>query len=255
MSSELITIYRFSDSGQTSPDGKIQNKARPQYFNKRNILLNFIKIFTNDNLYIVADNINHESYEFLLSIVKSPEHIIPTDYKSGALSFLHSVRFIIDQSKQSSWNDETGIYFVEDDYIHRDGCDKIIKEGLKIADYVTAYDHPDKYLSKNMGGNPLLQTVDNRATGENTLVFLTRSSHWKITNSTTMTFATKLKIIKDDYSIYNEFCNTGYPHDFEMFLELSKRKCRVLISSIPAYSTHCENCVLSPLYDWNNILI
>lgn len=253
MSSQLISILRFSDGGQTSPDGKIQNKARPTYFNKRNILLHFIKTFTNENLYIVADNITDESNEFLLSIVKSPDHIIRTYYKSGALSFLHSVRFAIEEAKNKNWSDDECIYFVEDDYIHRDSCDKIIVEGLEIADYVTAYDHPDKYLPRNMGGNPLLQTVDNRATGENTLVFLTRSSHWKITNSTTMTFATKLKILKDDYAIYNEFCNTGYPHDFEMFLELSKRKRRVLISSIPAYSSHCENGVIAPLYDWNII--
>jgi hypothetical protein len=54
---DLISIYRFSDGGQKSPGGSIQNKTRPAYFNKRALLLQFIKIFTNNNLYIVADNI------------------------------------------------------------------------------------------------------------------------------------------------------------------------------------------------------
>jgi hypothetical protein len=54
--------------------------------------------------------------------------------------------------------------------------------------------------------------IDGRAVGESTIVFLTESCHWKITNSTTMTFATTLQIIKKDIDIYKEYCKTGYPH-------------------------------------------
>ena len=248
----LISIYRFSDGGQKSPSGSIQNKQRPAYFNKRTLLLQFIKVFTNENLYIVADNVTADTLAFLSTLVKSPERIIQTDYKSGALSFLHSVHYAISESIKHNWNDNTPFYFVEDDYIHIDKCDKILLEGLQIADYVTAYDHPDKYIK--FGGNPLLKITDGRAVGESTIVFLTESSHWKVTNSTTMTFATTLKIIKEDMNIYQQFCNTGYPNDFEMFLELAKTKRHLVISPMPAYSTHCETGVLAPLREWNSII-
>ena len=55
---------------------------------------------------------------------------------------------------------------------------------------------------------------------------------------------------KEHFDIYHKYCHTGYPHDFEMFIELYKNKNICLVSSIPAYSTHCETAVLAPLIDW-----
>lgn len=234
---DIICIYRFSDSYQTSPDGQVQNKTRPTYFNKRKIFINFLNEFGSENTIVVADNVSDESIEFLSKHISSNK-IIRTDYKNGALSFLYSAEYIIDNYK----NDETIVYFVEDDYIHKPNSKKVLLEGAKISDYVTLYDHPDKY-----GGNPYV--IDG---GERTILYLTDSLHWKITNSTTMTFATKINILKQDYLIYRKHCHTGYPHDFEMFLELGKY--RKLISSVPGYSTHCENGVITPLYDWNNLI-
>jgi len=250
----LICIYRFSDGGQTSPGGQTQAKGRPEYFNKQKIFLNFIKEFGTDNVIVVADNVTDASIEFLSKYISS-DKIIQTNFKSGALSFLYSVEYAIDNSNKlfnnnnnnNNNNSETYVYLVEDDYIHRPGAKKILLEGLQISDYLTLYDHPDKYKHPHQGGNPYV--VDG---GERSIVYLTESAHWKITNSTTMTFATKLSILREDYLIYKKYCNTGYPYDFQMFLELGKT--RKLISSIPGYSTHCENNMLSPIYDWEKCL-
>jgi hypothetical protein len=243
---DLICIYRFSDGGQSSPDGQKQAKPRPDYFNKRPIFLNFLQEFGSNNLTVIADNITEDSYTFLSKYISS-ENIIRTDLKSGALSFLYSVQHIINTYK-SIVSDSTPIYLVEDDYIHRSFAKKILLEGLKISDYVTLYDHPDKYINPQFGGNPYVING-----GERTIVNLTESAHWKITNSTTMTFATKIGILIQDFPIYHNYCHTGYPYDFQMFLELGKQG-RKLISSIPGYSTHCENGVLAPLYNWQGDL-
>jgi len=238
----MQVIYRYSDGGQASPSGQEQNKKRPSYFDKEKIFRNFISEFGTDNLIVIADNVNDTNYYNLCEII-SKDKIIRTDFKSGALSFLYAIEYAIDNYKDNSL-----IYLVEDDYIHREGAKNILLEGLQISDYVTLYDHPDKYIRPNSGGNPYV-THDG---GERTIVYLTKSAHWKITNSTTMTFATNMNIIRQDYLIYRKYCESGYPHDFEMFLHLGQT--RKLISSIPGYSAHCENNMLAPLYDWSKPL-
>jgi outer membrane scaffolding protein for murein synthesis (MipA/OmpV family) len=59
------------------------------------------------------------------------------------------------------------------------------------ASFVSLYDHPDKYLPPSQGGNPYCE-----GGAEDTRVYLTKSTHWKITNSTTMTFAATVSTLK-----------------------------------------------------------
>jgi hypothetical protein len=135
-------------------------------------------------------------------------------------------------------------------------------EGLQIADYVTLYDHPDKYID---GINPQVKNG-----GENTKVFLTSSSHWKFTNSTTMTFASKVSTLRRDALLFKLFTvgivkkNIPFlkilrtkrtPRDYRIFSYLIKFKSRRLISPIPGYSTHGESKYMSPLIDWDKYII
>lgn len=106
-----------------------------------------------------------------------------------------------------------------------------------------------KYLNSENGGNPQI-----RENGEKSLVLLTPSRHWKYTNSTTMTFATKLKTLKEDFSLMHTFCQDVYPHDYGLFCELIQKRNKKLASCIPGASTHCEVNYLTPLIDWNNVL-
>ena len=74
------------------------------------------------------------------------------------------------------------------------------------------------------------------------------------TPSTTNTFATKFKTLKEDMSIHTLF-STGYEpsNDHIKFIELSKKQ-HYLASSIPGYSTHCHEEFLSPCIDWEKYL-
>jgi hypothetical protein len=102
-----------------------------------------------------------------------------------------------------------------------------------------------------LGGNPFVD-IDG---GESTKIYCIGSSHWKITNSTTMTFASKVKTLKDDIKILRKWTNKGHcPNDFKMFLELRK-KGRALMTPIPGFSTHGETLYLSPFTDWESIAL
>ena len=223
-------FYRYSDS--------INNKGRPFYFSKEKCLRGFIERFKDHSIYIIADNVSDETLQFLSNYVNK-DNIIRTCLHN-AKSFLFSVRVAID-----NFNDDDKIYLVEDDYLHTKDASWVIEEGLDIADYVSGYDHYDKYINYNeTGPNPYISEG-----GEETRVILSNNRHWKLTNSCCMTFATRVKTLKEDYSIYEEFCQNNIPEDFQMFIKL-RSKGRKLISCIPAVSTHCESKWLAPFIDW-----
>tara|TARA_Y100000034_G_C6910429_1_gene424485 strand:+ start:4312 stop:4998 length:687 start_codon:yes stop_codon:yes gene_type:complete len=98
-------------------------------------------------------------------------------------------------------------YFVEDDYLHQPKAPKLVEQGLEIADYVTLYDHPDKYMEGYYGG------------GEWSQVRKTEDSHWRYTASTCMTFAAKLSTIRQDIGYWSEFISGDHPHDHQVFTE------------------------------------
>ena len=229
---DLVCFFRISDEYQCG-----NKKNKPDYVTKKGCLLNFLKVFGKTNVFIIADCCSEDTLRWLSSLELV---IFKTQYKNGARSFLHAVRLAIEYLQAEQW-----VYFVEDDYLHVKGCRDVLLEGLDISDYVTLYSHPDKFKNATDGGNPLVS--DN---SEETRVYLTKSCHWKLTNSTTMTFATTVKILKDDYNIMTHFCSGAYPEDFRMFRYLIEQKKRKLISSIPGYSSHMETAHLSPLVDW-----
>lgn len=227
---KLTVFYRYSDSQN--------NKSRPSYFSKETCLMAFLKRFSEHIVYVVADNVCEETYSFLCKLLGISNVIRIT--LDNSKSFLCSVQLAIDNLSEYE-----RIYLVEDDYIHTKDSAKIIMEGLDISDYVSGYDHADKYINYSDGGpNPYIKDG-----GEETRVMLSKSRHWKITNSCCMTFATTVKILKDDKHIYEEFCKNNIPDDFAMFTKL-KHNGRKIISCIPGVSTRCETSWLSPLVDW-----
>lgn len=229
-------IYRISDGEH--------NKLKPYYVTKKNCFLHFMKIFEGYTVYVIADNVKDETYSFLCKYLP-PQHIIRSTL-NGAMTFLLATELSI-----NSFQDEDSVYFAEDDYLYTPDAPKVLEEGLKISDYCSGYDHPDKYINANQeGGNPFIKDD-----GEDTKVIISQSHHWKYTNSCCMTFATKVKTMKQDFEIYKKYC-VGYSHplDFYMWCEIVSQSKKILISAIPAVSTHGETKWLSPFVDWENML-
>ncbi|CAK0769357.1 hypothetical protein CVIRNUC_003658 [Coccomyxa viridis] len=243
----LHCFYRLSDAAQPSLDGLPVFKAKPAYVNNRSCLLNFIAVFGKARLSVLADHVCDATYEWLRDVVPH-DSIVRTEHGNGADTFLHAVRLAINLPSS------TPCFFCEDDYLYTPDAKQVLLQGLALADYVTLYDHPDKYCSAGncrggAVGNPLV--TDN---SEVTRVYITDSSHWKLTNSTTMSFATTAGCLKADASIYDLYCSAGYPHDFALFRHLITQKQRRLISPIPGRSTHGETLYLAPLIDWEAVV-
>jgi hypothetical protein len=228
-------IYRISDVGY--------NKVKPSYINNENCLKNALKVFpwAEYDWSIIADNISEETNNMIQKYI-TRDHIYHVSIRHGAGTF----NLALDEALQSP--DEEIIYFLENDYLHKSESDKILKEGFELgASFVSLYDHPDKYMGPEQGGNPYCE-----GGAEDTRVYLTDSCHWKITNSTTMTFASKVSTLKRVEPILRKWTNGTHPNDFPMFLELRNQN-ELLITPIPGYSTHGETAWLSPLTDWNKI--
>jgi len=228
-------IYRISDAGYS--------KVKPKYITNEACLKNFCNVFF-DYIYdilIIADNCSESTMTMIKKYI-DPAAIMAVSVGNGAGTFNLAL------DKALSYSKDEIVYFVENDYLHKQSSPKILKEGFELgASFVSLYDHPDKYRSPSIGGNPYCE-----GGAEDTRVYLTDSSHWKITNSTTMTFAAKVSTLRKDEPILRKWTVGTHPHDFEMFLELREQN-ELLITPIPGYSTHGESAWLTPLTDWSKI--
>lgn len=220
-------------------------KNRLSFATKEFCLNNFLNQFNinENNITIIADNVTEEG---LLSFINSKKsNNITIEYTK--LNNAQSFKYIISKSCDEC-NDEDYIYYAEDDYLHWHNSDNLIKEGLQISNYVTLYDHPDKYIDKSDGGNPFID-----GGGEITRLVKTNNIHWKLTNSTTLTFGTTGRTIKKDKDIWYKYLQNPYPRDFDAFCDLIQNNGRSLISCVPGNSTHTEIPWICPFKDWNNI--
>lgn len=234
-------FYRISDAGY--------KKVKPDYISNENCLKNFTRVFANyiDDIHITADNVSEETYNIICKYVNS-NNIDRVSVGHGAGTFNLTL------SNALSYDNDEIIYFVENDYLHKTGSPEILLEGINLgASYVTLYDHPDKYLNAEQGGNPFCTDFS-----EITRLYVTKSCHWKLTNSTTMTFCSTVQQLKNDETTIRKYTAGNHPHDFQMFLDIlgihpKRNNNNRLISCVPAYATHGETQWLAPLVDWSKI--
>ncbi len=226
-------IYRISDVGY--------NKVKPDYINNENCLANATKEFDDSIWSVIADNVSSDTNDMIQKYV-TRDCILYTEKGNGAATF----NLALDEAL--TYDDDEIVYFIENDYLHKPGSEEIIKEAFELgAAFVSLYDHPDKYIGPNKGGNAYCE-----GGAEDTRVYKTDSVHWKITNSTTMTFASKVSTLKRVEPILRKWTAGVHPDDFQMFLDLRSQN-ELLITPIPGYSTHGETAWLSPLTDWDKI--
>jgi hypothetical protein len=222
-------LYRTSDAGY--------KKIKPDYINNENCLKNFVRVFNKhiNDIIVIADNPSDELLDDIKKYIPI-NNIVIVKIGNGAGTFNTALDIAL------TFDDNEVVYFVENDYLHRDGSDIILMEGINMgAHFVSLYDHPDKYINAVKGGS------------EVTKLFLSPNSHWKITGSTTMTFASKVSTLKSVEKTLREYTIGTHPYDFEMFTQL-RSMTYSLLTPIPSYSTHGETEYLAPFINWEKQL-
>lgn len=187
-------------------------------------LMNFCKAFSQEifsdesSVKIICDNCQRKTIKMVMKT--GLPYMVTAEGNAGSL--LTTLNIALEECE----SDEI-VYFCEDDYLHLGSAPALLKEGIKRSDYITLYDHPDKYTRYYNGG-------------EISKVIKTASSHWRYTASTCMTFGTKIKTLQEDMEIWKKFTSETHPHDHKIFTELSEEKKRRLIVCIPGVACHTD---------------
>ncbi len=221
-----------------SPNSAIPNRKRPDWFDKKKIWDSFLgKTNTNicDIKVIYDFHFGDSSDQFFSSEVE----IVKINCGTEASSFLETLEII----KKDDNKDDDIIYILEDDYLHVPGWENIIIEGINDlgADYISLYDHLDKYKDYP----DLLSKI-----------CVTKSCHWRTVPSTCNTYACKYSTLIRDFDIHRLYSinhYNGVSSDNSKFLHLGSIG-RNLFTPIPGYSTHC-NLEMSPTIDWEKQLL
>ena len=214
-------------------------KGRPALFKRENCLVNLVGTAEKDlvDVHFVYDAHAGDISRHYLAGVPNV-HIF--DAGTEAKAFLALLDYIF--AMGDGFNDNTIIYVVEDDYLHRPGWCHVLLDGLNMEDasYVTLYDHPDKYT-------PYYEQLTSR-------IRIGRHCHWRTTPSTTNTFATRFSVLQKDLDLHRASatdCHVSRDHD--RYQALTTERQRVLYSSIPGFSTHVDNTQLAPFTDWERL--
>jgi hypothetical protein len=217
--------------------------VKPEYITKEHCLANAVSEFPLDQVewHVLADNISEATYQMALKYVPADRiKMISVGHGAGT--------FRIAYEEAMRHEDDALVYFLEDDYLHVPRSLEFLREAAECnyTDYLTLYDHPDKYGFRAQ--NPYIKDG-----GEKTKVFLTDNHHWKFTNSTTMTMAAFVDVLKRDKSTWWRWTETKHPYDFQIFVDLRCFSKARLISPIPSLSTHGEVIMLAPLINWEDV--
>ncbi len=221
------------------------NKQRPQWFSHEKCFENLIKTIDSStyknliNLTIIYDGtIDEYNNDFISHYCKVPR-IYPIQVKIVAAgSNMKSWRVALEQAIQAPIDDNSFLYFLENDYLHTfDWIEKFteLANSNHIFDYLSLYDHKDKYFF------PMYDDLKSR-------LIITENHHWRTTPSTCGTFLVKKRTLIEDIDIwYSEI------QDHYAFTELIENRKRILLSPLPGLSTHCMAGYLSPTVKWEEL--
>lgn len=235
-------------------DSKVVNKDRPEWFSYESCLKNIIRtialgpsdVYIKFHLIFDGDQKSFEnnfcSKYFSSHEIKRTDNceyaVVFIDAGTGAKSGQITLDYIASQLFESN----SIVYTLENDYLHTDRWIESVRDiylsNIKY-DYLTLYDHGDKY-HHNKGFHQRYLRLKSK-------IYVCGGMHWRTMTSTCFSFLTLPSILKHDALVFKKI------HDMRAFMLLRYLKRRTLLSSIPGQSTHCMSDFLSPAVDWEKV--
>ncbi len=231
-------IYR-----STWKDGK---KTRPVGFSKSLSLYSFIRalehVKTPNTVTFFNDG---EMPEDRLALMRTfGTEVIQT----GGIGNSASYNATLDYVKKATWDRDDIVVFQEDDYMFTESA--IIKlidatSTIRDVDYFTMYDHLDRYTRTDDKGLSRIR------------IYWTGDHHWRIVESTCMSFASRFHILLKDMWMHRLFSKLKYPRDRMMWYCIQgigmfgwKWPNHRLVGPIRSLTTHMEIESMAPGVDW-----
>lgn len=212
------------------------DKGRPASFDRTVLWKNVVqscKAYTRRRISLVAllDDSRRNGRTHVCE--SEPTHVIHGG--SGSTAFAAALHKWKQLSGSEQWHDDDVIVLLEDDYAVKGAWIDAVCDGLQFGQYVTLYDHPDKY--------------SNMYTGTPSQIFAGKVCHWRTTPSTTNSFATRWKTLREDINSHLPFTTPDFPavRDHARWLHLWQQQ-RFLVSSLPGMWSHEEANMQSPLF-------
>jgi len=250
---DLVVVYRISDASYVKPRMPAATKEACL-----RSLLHALRVYMTERkgfLLLLADACGPETTAMVERTVRASQiaaQIIAARTGSNGASF----RLCMDIAMQL--RPHQTVYFCEDDYLHVPHALATIEEGLRHANFATGYDHPDKYgaqwnpEAKRYEPSALVPLLDPAVRAErDTAVMLGSRCHYRLTHSTTMTFACRVETLHTMGDVMREFFADDRCRDFFMFLRLEAEFGARLVHALPAVATHTEVPLLAPFNDWD----
>ena len=116
-------IYRISEGGYP--------KEKPEYITKINCLKNALKHFKQEDFLLIMDNVSDNLKSEIEKVYGGKAHLVQVGH--GAGTFNIALDHAIGKTGILNVTDNEIIYFLEDDYLHKEGSQKIIEDGFELG--------------------------------------------------------------------------------------------------------------------------
>ncbi len=237
--SRLRVFYR-STGGDRFP-------RRPPYFDKLTCLRSFLRTFR---------RVAHAADVTFVNDGPVPDDRVALMQRWGEVVELGGIgngpSFRYCAGQAAVLPDDTVAYLCEDDYLHVEAAlPRLVEvfETVPEADYVSLYDHPDRYRRKDDAG------------GGRARVVLAAGQHWRTVDSTCLTFGVRpAKLRRDLWIVRGCTMRRGRPADHVMWRAIQGQKLfawrfpkHLLLGPMPSLATHLDTNALAPMVDWTAV--
>ena len=237
--SGLFVVYR-----STGPD---RFPRRPPYFDKllclRSFLLSFRRVGGEKRILFLNDGPVPDER---VALMRRWGSVIDLPGLGNGPSFRRAVESAL------AMPDGTVAYLAEDDYLYVEpALERVtgVFAAVPAADYVTPYDHLDRYTRSDDAG------------GGRSHVIVAAGQHWRTVDSTTMTFGARVERLRNDnWVVRLATTPRKRPKDHLMWRLIQGQKHffwkfpkRLLLGPIPSLASHMDTKALAPVVDWTSV--